>query len=86
MDVTNQVIRPAYLNKLLSVQQFREDYADGVTTQAIGYACRNGLIDYIQIDDRVKVIVLTEKTLAYSPNRNKNRRKRKKRRPTMMQT
>ena len=59
--------------ELKTIKDFRMDYADGVKAQAIDYAIKNDLVDYIQVGDRVRVIVLTPKTLSYIPNKNSNR-------------
>ena len=57
----------------VSVQEFREKYCEGISAQSVNYAIDKDLIDYVRIDDRIKLIALTPKTLAYKPNPNKNR-------------
>lgn len=61
-------------HKVVSVQEFRQKYAENITSQAVKYAIQQDLIDYIKVDPRVTIIVLTEKTLAYKPNPNIKRK------------
>ena len=67
-DILNKVIRPTYQDKLITINEFRNNYASGISSQAIDYAIKNDLIDHMDIGKRVRIIVLTEKTLGYEPN------------------
>lgn len=73
MDITDKVIAKSYEGKLQTVKDFRTE--KDITVQAVFYACKNDLIDFIQVG-RTKLIILTDKTLAYTPNKNRNRVKR----------
>ena len=75
-NVASKVIKKRFIDKIVSVQQFRS-IKGGITSQAVAYACDNDLVDYIIIDDRIKLIVLTEKTDLYAPNKHKNRKVQK---------
>lgn len=72
-DVKSDVLKEEYVDSLVTIKDFRTKYAAGVSPQAINYAIDKGLLDYIEVGPRVRIIVLTEKTLKYSPNENKNR-------------
>lgn len=65
-EISKKVIKDGF--KLISVQDFREQYAGGVSPQAISYAIKQDQIDYVQISPTVRIIVLTAKTLQYNPN------------------
>lgn len=67
-EVSSKVIRPSFEGKLKTINEFRKTNGKGISSQAIDYAIKNDLIDYIQFGDRVRVIVLTPKTLEYVPN------------------
>lgn len=59
-----------YEGKVLPVSEFRHKHADGVSAQAINYAMRKGLIDYVKVGEKghtTFLIVLTERTLQYKP-------------------
>ncbi len=71
MEISNKVIKSPY--KLMSVNEFRFEYGAGVTPQAISYACSKDKLDYLKISDSLKVIVLTEKSKSYKPNKSKKR-------------
>lgn len=66
MNVTNKVLGN-YAGKVITIREFCDKYHDGVTPQAIDYAIKQDIIDYLRIG-RFRYIVLTDKTLAYTPN------------------
>lgn len=70
-ELTKEVIKSQY--KLMSIYEFRMSHGQGVSSQAIGYAIKEELLDYLQIDKRVRVIVLTEKSKSYRPNKSPSR-------------
>lgn len=70
-DVRELVVKPEYQNKLVSISDFRKRH--NIKAQAVDYLIRNDKIDYVEIDDRVRFIVDTEKTLNYSPNNSPKR-------------
>jgi hypothetical protein len=72
-DLGNIVFAEEYKDKVVTVQDFREKHCDNITSQAVNYACVHDLIDWVQMSNRVKMIVLSPKTLSYQPNKNKNR-------------
>lgn len=72
-DVKDKVINKAYWDKMVTINEFRKNYADNVSPQAIDYAVEKDLIDYVVIGPRVRFIVLTQKTLDYVPNKSDKR-------------
>lgn len=72
-EVSDKVIKKAFKDKLMSITEFRNTKAQGVSSQAINYAIENDKIDYIKVNNKVRIIVLTKKTLAYKPNASKKR-------------
>ena len=73
-DVRKEVMKKQYADSLITIREFRAQYADNVTPQAINYAIDKGLIDHIEVGPRVRIIVLTERTKNYSPNSSEKRR------------
>ncbi len=67
-EMLNNIVKEEYKDKVITITAFRKKYAEGVSSQAINYAIGNDLIDYLDIGPRVRLIVLTNKTLAYTPN------------------
>jgi len=61
-------------NKVVSISDFKKTYAGGVSAQAINYAIEHDLVDYIQVGKRVRIVVLTHKSLTYSPNKSPKRK------------
>lgn len=59
--------------KVATIAEFRHTYANGVSAQAINYAIENDLVDYIDVGPRVRIIVLTPKSLGYTPNNSPKR-------------
>ena len=65
--------------KYESIKEFRNRFLDvnnkPLSIQAVDYACRPEVdkIDYVQLGARIRVILLTPKTLAYVPNVTKSR-------------
>lgn len=57
---------------VLTITEFIEKYHEGLTPQAVKYAMESDNLDYVKIGS-VYLVVLTEKTLSYTPNNNKNR-------------
>lgn len=74
-EVSKEVLKEGV--KLTTIKDFRDTYAGGVSAQAIAYAIKHDLIDYIQVGERVRVIVLTTKSLTYRPNESPKRYKSK---------
>jgi DNA replicative helicase MCM subunit Mcm2 (Cdc46/Mcm family) len=74
-EVSSEVVKKGI--KLATIKDFRDTYAGGVSAQAIAYALSNDLVDYIRVGERVRVIVLTAKSLAYQPNSSPKRYKTK---------
>ena len=68
-EVSDKLLKNGFA--LESVNKFRKRF--GITCGAVAYAMRTGSIDYVELDERTKAVVLTERTLQYSPNKNKNR-------------
>lgn len=56
---------------LKSVGDFAKEH--GTSNTAIQYNMVNDNIDYVKVG-RFRLVVMTEKTLAYNPNLNKNRK------------
>ena len=54
--------------RLQSIQDFRAD-KEGISNQALGYAFKHDLVDFIKIG-KVRIIVMTEKSRKYAPNPN----------------
>lgn len=74
MDLGQKIYAGAYKKKVVSVNTFRNSFKDGaVSSNAILYAIKNNLIDYVKLDDKINLIVLTERTLAYTPNKSPKR-------------
>ena len=74
MNLGQKIFVKGFQNKVVSVNEFRNSFPDGaVTANAILYAIKNDLVDYVQVDSQIRLIVLTEKTLAYKPNKNSKR-------------
>jgi len=71
-EVSKEVLKDNCV--LVSIHEFRHNHAKGISTQAMDYAIKHDLIDYVKIDNMVRVIALTEKTLSYTPNKSKTRR------------
>lgn len=63
--------------KVTTIADFRHTYANGVSAQAINYAIENDLVDYIDVGPRVRIIVLTPKSISYTPNNSPKRFKEK---------
>lgn len=63
--------------KVTTIADFRHTYAGGVSAQAINYAIDKDLIDYINVGKRVRIIVLTPKSIGYTPNESPKRFKEK---------
>jgi hypothetical protein len=57
---------------IVSQKEFAEEHADGVTLSALDYAIRNDLLDYVKVG-RIRFIVLTKKSLEYTPNKSPKR-------------
>lgn len=74
MEKSKDVLVPEFQGKLMTINEFRNKLASGVSYQAIQYALANDMVDYIDIGPRVKVIVLTEKSLNYRPNKSPARK------------
>ena len=72
-DISTDVVARDYSDKLVSLPDFRKSQGN-ITMQALYYAIDKNLVDYALIG-KSKVIVLTEKTLAYTPNKSPKRRK-----------
>lgn len=62
----------------LSQKEFAEQNGN-ITLSALDYAMANDLIDYTRLQNNVRLIVLTPKTLEYQPNKSR-------RRPSVMAT
>lgn len=74
MDLGQKVFRSEYRHKVVSVNAFRNSFEGGaISSNAVLYAINNNLIDYIKIDDKINLIVLTERTKAYTPNKSPKR-------------
>lgn len=73
IEFEGEVLKPEYIGKVKTIQEFRERF--GITVQAINYAIKKGLIDSWCVGNRVTLIILTEKTLKYSPNPSPRRKK-----------
>lgn len=74
-EISKDVIKKGI--KLSTIKDFRDTHAGGVSAQAIAYALENDLVDYIRVGNRVRVIVLTDKSLSYQPNSSPKRYKSK---------
>lgn len=74
MDMTNDLrvkVKKDYY-KVVTVAKFLADKG-GIKPQALQYAISKDLVDYVQLGHRGRAIVLTEKSLAYSPNKSPHR-------------
>lgn len=71
MDVRKKILKKSFVDSLMSITDFKDRH--GISSQAVAYAIREDLIDYIKVSSRVKIVVLTRKTLDYTPNASKNR-------------
>lgn len=58
--------------EMLPIKEFCSKYADGVTPQAVSYAINNGYVDFLWLG-KERVVVMTEKTKAYTPNHHPKR-------------
>lgn len=57
--------------ELIYIEDYVQKYGNGLTVQAVRYAVDNDLLDHIKVTLRkksVKVIVMTKKSMDYSPN------------------
>jgi len=59
--------------KVTTIADFRKNYAGGVSAQAINYAIEHDLVDYMEVGKRVRIIVLTPKSIQYTPNESPKR-------------
>lgn len=57
---------------IIGLTEFARDFAEGISIQAVKYAIKHNHVDYVIVSKRAS-IVLTPKSRAYSPNKNKNR-------------
>lgn len=74
MDLGQRVFKNEFKGKVISVHEFRNSFDGGaITSNAVLYAMSKDLIDYIKIDDKINLIVLTDKTKAYTPNKSPKR-------------
>lgn len=74
MDLGQRVFKNEFKGKVISVNEFRNSFDGGaITSNAVLYAMSKDLIDYIKIDDKINLIVLTDKTKAYTPNKSPKR-------------
>ena len=71
-DVSKSVVTEGYSDKLVSLAEFCKMNGN-ITMQALYYAMSKNLVDYA-IVGKSRVIVLTEKTVAYTPNKSPKRR------------
>lgn len=74
-EIGKKVFKEKYSDKIQTINEFREAKG-GISAQAVDYAIKNDRIDYVNIGKRVRVIVLTEKSLAYTPNLSLKREKK----------
>lgn len=72
-EIKDKILKEEYRDKIVTITDFRKNYAGGISSQAIDYAIANDLIDYADLGKRARVIVLTEKTLGYVPNKSPKR-------------
>lgn len=70
-EVSKEIIKKGC--ELMSITDFKNSVG-GVSTQAIDYAISKDLIDYIRVDNRVRVVAMTKKTKSYKPNKSKVRK------------
>lgn len=74
MNLGQTIFVKSYKNKIVSVNEFRNSFQGGaLSSNAILYAIKNDLVDYVKVDDKINLIVLTEKTLSYTPNKSPKR-------------
>jgi hypothetical protein len=62
--------------ELIYIEDYVEKYGNGLTVQAVRYAVDHDLLDHVVIELRkkkIKVIVMTDKSRAYSPNNSPKR-------------
>lgn len=71
MEIKKEKVIKDNLN-FLTVAEYREQYGNGITAQAVYYAMQQGLIDYMA-PAREKFVVMTDRTKQYVPNANVNR-------------
>ena len=69
-NIYGKVFKPRVI--VVSVQDFRKNYADNISSQAIKYAIKNDMLDYVKIDHRINLIVINKKTIKYAKRTNKN--------------
>lgn len=65
------VMREKYAGRLMKKTEFARSVG-GVHLTAINYAMDNGMVDYIRVG-RERVVLLTENTLNYEPNKSYTR-------------
>ena len=70
-----EILKPAYLEKLMPVASFAK--TKKVANQAMIYAMAKGLVDWVEIAPRNRFIVLTQKSMDYTPNSSPNRARMK---------
>ena len=70
-NVGDKVFKKEWKDKIVSVKEFRFMHK-GLSIQAITGAVNSGKLDYIKIGGR-KLIVLTDRTLGYKPNKSVKR-------------
>lgn len=66
-EVSKQVISPKFRDSLVTINAFRKSVGN-ISSQAVDYAIKNDLVDYVDIGSRVRIIVMTDKTQGYQPN------------------
>lgn len=70
-ELSDAVINKKY--EVISTTEFRESLGN-ITPQALAYAIKKDLVDFVRISPTVRIIVLTEKTKSYKPNASKLRK------------
>lgn len=70
-DITDKIITKYYDNKIISIQEYLA-MKGGLSYQGLSYAIERDRVDYAIIAGQ-RVIVLTEKSIEYTPNKNKTR-------------
>jgi hypothetical protein len=63
--------------EILTPADFATKYGKGVQKEAIYYAMNKGLVDYISIGKRLRLVVTTNHTMQYTPNNSRNRATKK---------